>query len=46
MARTKGTKNKPPIPPKEVLIPEDEKLAILADLLLELVAEEMKCQTP
>lgn len=40
MGRTKGARNKQIIPPEVVGIQDDEKLVILADILLEIILEE------
>lgn len=42
MGRTKGSKNKPKRPPKEVLLSIEQKTIILADLLLEVVIDEQR----
>ena len=45
MGRTKGARNKQIIPPEVVGIQDDEKLVILADILLEIILEEDKGAT-
>ncbi len=45
MARTKGSKNHTEQPPKEVLNSEEDKLQILADILFDIVSEELSCKT-
>lgn len=42
MGRTKGARNKQIIPPGVVGIQNNEKLVILADILLEIILEEDK----
>lgn len=42
MGRTKGATNKQIIPPEIVGIQDDERLAVLADILLEIILEEGK----
>jgi hypothetical protein len=45
MGRTKGARNKQIIPPEVVGIQNNEKLIILADILLEIILEEDKGAT-
>jgi hypothetical protein len=45
MGRTKGARNKQIIPPEIVGIQDNERLVILADVLLEIVLEESKSAT-
>jgi hypothetical protein len=42
MGRTKGARNKQIIPPEVVGIQDDERLVVLADILLEIILEENK----
>lgn len=42
MGRTKGARNKQIIPPEVVGIQDDERLVVLADILLEIIFEEDK----
>ena len=42
MGRTKGARNKQIIPPEVVGIQDDEKLVVLADILLDIILEEGK----
>ena len=44
MGRTKGSLNKPK-QPETMALSEDEKLSLIADLLLELVMDELTKQT-
>jgi hypothetical protein len=41
MARTKGSIKEEFPPPEEVLLGEEERVAILADLMFELIAEQL-----
>jgi len=42
MGRTKGARNKQVIPPEVVGIQDNERLVVLADILLEIIFEEDK----
>lgn len=41
MGRRKGSTNKASRPPKEIRLSNEEKLAVLADIFLELACEEL-----
>ena len=41
MARTKGSIQKEVKPPEEVLLSEEERVTILADLMFEIIAEQL-----
>jgi hypothetical protein len=41
MARTKGSIQEEIKPPEEVLLSEEERVAILADLMFELIVEQV-----
>lgn len=41
MARTKGAIQEEVKPPEEVLLSEEERIAILAELMFEIIAEQL-----
>jgi hypothetical protein len=41
MARTKGSIKEEFTPPKEVLLSEDERITILADIMFEIITEQV-----
>ena len=42
MGRPKGAKNKPKPPPKELILPEQQRIELLAQLLLEVAEEQTR----
>lgn len=44
MARTKGSIQEEVKPPEEVLLSEEERITILADLMFEIIAEQFESE--
>lgn len=45
MARTKGAIQEAIKPPEEVLLSEEERVTLLADLMFEIIAEQVRAES-
>ena len=46
MGRTKGSQNKEIKLPEEVVLSEEERISLLADILVEITAQELDIEVP